>query len=355
METRKRRVISLLVDNQSGVLARVSSLFCRRGFNIDSLTVSATNDPTVSRITVTVSGSDKELQQLILQTERLEVTRQVFVLDHDKALERELLLLKVEADVHNRAELREVGSIYKAKIIDLSPDSMVFELIGKPEKIDAFLKMFDKMIDFLLKKENYIVDCVYNGQDAIDYANLSDYDIIILDWMMPLKSGIEVCRYLRAKNNQTAILMLTARDSLEDKIDGLDSGADDYLAKPFEFPELLARIRALSRRINKTFYNDIIEYNNLKLNCCNAILTYKQIEVSLSPRENQLMELLIRNTHQILPREQIIDKIWGYDTNINSNTLDVTIKSLRQKLTKLSLSDCIHTIRGIGYKFEMDI
>ena len=143
METRKRRVISLLVDNQSGVLARVSSLFCRRGFNIDSLTVSATNDPTVSRITVTVSGSDKELQQLILQTERLEVTRQVFVLDHDKALERELLLLKVEADVHNRAELREVGSIYKAKIIDLSPDSMVFELIGKPEKIDAFLKMFE--------------------------------------------------------------------------------------------------------------------------------------------------------------------------------------------------------------------
>ena len=216
-------------------------------------------------------------------------------------------------------------------------------------------KRLSKMIDFLLKKENYIVDCVYNGQDAIDYANLSDYDIIILDWMMPLKSGIEVCRYLRAKNNQTAILMLTARDSLEDKIDGLDSGADDYLAKPFEFPELLARIRALSRRINKTFYNDIIEYNNLKLNCCNAILTYKQIEVSLSPRENQLMELLIRNTHQILPREQIIDKIWGYDTNINSNTLDVTIKSLRQKLTKLSLSDCIHTIRGIGYKFEMDI
>ena len=137
----KRRVISLLVDNQSGVLARVSNLFCRRGFNIDSLTVSATNDPTVSRITVAVSGTEKELNQLILQTERLEVTRQVFVLNHENALERELLL-KVAADVHNRAELREVGSIYKAKIIDLSPDSMVFELIGKPEKIDAFLKMF---------------------------------------------------------------------------------------------------------------------------------------------------------------------------------------------------------------------
>ena len=138
----KRRVISLLVDNQSGVLARVSSLFCRRGFNIDSLTVSATNDPTVSRITVTVSGTDKELNQLILQTERLEVTRQVFVLDSENALQRELLLLKVACDVHTRTELREIGSIYKAKIIDLSPDSMVFELIGKPEKLDAFLKMF---------------------------------------------------------------------------------------------------------------------------------------------------------------------------------------------------------------------
>ena len=143
MESNQRRVISLLVDNQSGVLARVSNLFCRRGFNIDSLTVSATNDPTVSRITVSVSGTEKELQQLILQTERLEVTRQVFVLDSEKALERELLLLKVESDVHNRTELREIACIYKAKIIDLSPDSMVFELIGRPDKLDAFLKMFE--------------------------------------------------------------------------------------------------------------------------------------------------------------------------------------------------------------------
>ena len=141
METNKRRVISLLVDNQSGVLARVSSLFCRRGFNIDSLTVSATNDPAVSRITVTITSDEKALSQLILQTERLEVTRQVFVLDGEKSLERELLLLKVASDVHNRSELREIASIYKAKIIDLSPDSMVFELTGEPEKIDAFLKM----------------------------------------------------------------------------------------------------------------------------------------------------------------------------------------------------------------------
>ena len=137
----KRRVISLLVDNQSGVLARVSNLFCRRGFNIDSLTVSATNDPAVSRITVTITSDEKALSQLILQTERLEVTRQVFVLDHENSLERELLLLKLAADVHHRSELREIASIYKAKIIDLSPDSMVLELTGRPEKVDAFLKI----------------------------------------------------------------------------------------------------------------------------------------------------------------------------------------------------------------------
>ena len=136
-----RRVISLLVDNSNGVLARISSQFCRRGFNIDSLTVSATNDPSVSRITVTLRGTEQALNQLILQTERLEVTRQIFELDPDKSLQRELLLLKVECDNQNRAELREISSIYKAKIIDLSPDSMVFELTGRPEKIDAFLKL----------------------------------------------------------------------------------------------------------------------------------------------------------------------------------------------------------------------
>ena len=139
----RRRVISLLVDNHNGVLARVSSLFCRRGFNIDSLTVSATNDPAVSRITIATHGKDQEIEQLILQTERLEVARQVFELNADNSLQRELLLLKVACSTANRAEMREIASIYNSKIIDLSPDSMVFELTGKPEKINAFLKMFE--------------------------------------------------------------------------------------------------------------------------------------------------------------------------------------------------------------------
>jgi acetolactate synthase-1/3 small subunit len=143
-EAKNRRVISLLVDNHSGVLARVSSLFCRRGFNIDSLTVSATNDPAISRITVTTHGNDRDVNQLILQTDRLEEARQVFELDEENSLQRELLMLKVAADASNRAALREISSIYKAKIIDLSPDSMIFELTGKPEKIDAFLLLFQE-------------------------------------------------------------------------------------------------------------------------------------------------------------------------------------------------------------------
>ena len=142
--TSPRRVISLLVDNQSGVLARVASLFNRRGFNIDTLTVSETNDPKISRITVTLRGDEQALRQLILQTERLEVTRQILSWTPPTACCASCCCLKWRATAKNRAELREIASIYKAKIIDLSPDSMVLELTGKPEKIDAFLTMFSE-------------------------------------------------------------------------------------------------------------------------------------------------------------------------------------------------------------------
>ena len=158
-EQNNRRVISLLVDNHSGVLARVSSLFCRRGFNIDSLTVSATNDPAISRITVTLHGDEKALTQLLLQTDRLEEAHQVFELTEEQSLQRELLLIKVEADAHNRAELREICSIYNAKIIDLSPASMVFELTGKPRKIDAFL---------LMLKDYHILEMCRTGVTAME-------------------------------------------------------------------------------------------------------------------------------------------------------------------------------------------
>ncbi len=135
----QRKVISILVQNHSGVLARVSSLFGRRGFNIDSLTVSATDKPDISRITVVVHDDETVLEQIIKQTERLEETCQIFQLENEKSLLRELLLVRVAANAHDRAELHEIADIYKARIIDLAPASMAIELTGEPEKIDAFL------------------------------------------------------------------------------------------------------------------------------------------------------------------------------------------------------------------------
>ncbi len=136
-----KRIISILVKNHSGVLARVSLLFCQRGFNIDSLTVSATNDPDISRITITTTGNDASMKQVISQTEKLTESTAVFELDKSNSVMRELLLVKVEAAESERAKIREISEIYKAKIVDLSPDSMILELTGKPEKIDGMISM----------------------------------------------------------------------------------------------------------------------------------------------------------------------------------------------------------------------
>ena len=160
-----KEVISIIVDNHSGVLTRISSLFGRRGFNIDSLTVSATDKPDISRITIVVNDDEKVLQQIILQTARLEETKKIFVLNAANSLYRELLLLKVAADSSNRSELREIGGIYKAKIIDLSPASMVFELTGEPDKIDAFLKMMEGF---------KILEMCRTGITAIERGGLSE-------------------------------------------------------------------------------------------------------------------------------------------------------------------------------------
>ena len=166
----KREVISVLVQNHAGVLARVTSLFARRGFNIDSLTVSVTNDPGTSRITVVVHDDEQVLDQIIKQTARLEETCQIFRLDTDKSLLRELLLVKVTATAANRAELHEIASIYKAKIIDLSPHSMSMELTGEPEKIDAFLNMLGQYK--LLELCRTGITAMARGDNRSQQANL---------------------------------------------------------------------------------------------------------------------------------------------------------------------------------------
>ena len=192
------------------------------------------------------------------------------------------------------------------------------------------------------------MDWVKDGQSAYDYAMLNGYDLIILDWMMPILSGIETCEILRKKGYKGGILLLTAKDSLEDVVKGLDSGADDYLIKPFKFEELAARIRALSRRAEKTF-EEILSVDDLHLNINTHIVKRNRQVIELSKKEYELLELLLRNKHQVLTREIIIDRIWGFDVDITENALDALVKLVRKKVDQPGKPSIIKNVRGVGY------
>jgi DNA-binding response OmpR family regulator len=202
----------------------------------------------------------------------------------------------------------------------------------------------------MLKKENHIVDWVQNGDDAYYFAKHTNYDLLILDWMMPNKDGTEVCKSLRKDGFSGAILMLTARDALEDRVAGLDYGADDYVVKPFEFSELLARIRALSRRIAQPFQTEELSFGNLSLNLNGYSIKKGNKKIQLTNREFQLMELFMRHPNQILPRELIIERVWGLNSDISNNNIDSFIRLLRKKLE--DDGTLIQNIRGVGYKLS---
>jgi two-component system, OmpR family, response regulator QseB len=204
----------------------------------------------------------------------------------------------------------------------------------------------------LKKKAGCRVDWVTRGEDAYDYAMASHYDILIMDWMMPGGDGVETCRKLRKSGYQGAILMLTAKDSLQDRVQGLDSGADDYLVKPFELDELLARLRALSRRNYAPLMEEKVEFRELILHRTGYTVSRGPDSVLLTPREFQLLDLLVSNKGQVLTRELILDRIWGYDADVSAKTVDATIKLLRKKLELFGIEDLIQSIRGVGYKLE---
>lgn len=210
-----------------------------------------------------------------------------------------------------------------------------------------------ELIVFMLKKKaGYNVEWVMEGEDAYYYANNAHYDVLILDWMMPNGTGIEVCQRLRKQGYSGAILMLTAKDSVQDRIDGLDSGADDYLVKPFEIDELLARIRALSRRNYAPIVEEEIKIQDLVLNRASHQVRFGNVEIQLSPREFQLLDLLVQNKGQVISREVILDRIWGYESDVAPKTIDATVKLIRKKLKKIQKDDLLQSIRGVGYKFE---
>lgn len=208
-----------------------------------------------------------------------------------------------------------------------------------------------KLIFHLLQKEFYRVDWVKDGQSAYDYAMLTDYDVIILDWMMPNLSGIETCERLRKKGYKGGIIFLTAKDSLEDVVIGLDSGADDYIIKPFKFEELAARLRALSRRTEKPF-EEILSFDDLQLDLNTHVIKRNGHVIELSKKEYELLELLLRNKHQILTREVLLERIWGFDVDITENALDALVKLVRKKIDLPGKPSIIKNVRGVGYKLR---
>ncbi len=212
----------------------------------------------------------------------------------------------------------------------------------------------EKIINFLkkgLEEESYIVDYSLNGDEGIYLATLNNYDLILLDIMIPVKDGIEVCRTLRASNIQTPIIMLTARDSIEDKIRGLDIGANDYLAKPFSFSELLARIRVQLR--TKNSLSTTISIGDLKLNLLTKTATRAGDTITLTAKEFTILEFLIKNKNNVLSETIISSSLSNIDDDLNmSNIVNVYIYRLRNKIDKPYEKKLIKTVRGLGFKIS---
>ena len=212
-------------------------------------------------------------------------------------------------------------------------------------------KMLSEALVEMLNHNNYSVDAVYNGQDAIDYLLAADYDAAILDIMMPRKDGIQVVRELRQAGKNTPVLMLTAKSQIEDRVEGLDSGADDYLTKPFAIKELLARIRAITRR-QPELTNPNVTFQDLTLSRADFLLSGPKGEVRLANKEYQMIEMLMTNSRQVISTERFMEKVWGYESEATINVVWVNISSLRKKIAELGAHVQIKAARGVGYILE---
>ena len=206
----------------------------------------------------------------------------------------------------------------------------------------------NNIITKYLKKNNFNVDNVFDGEEALDYLNSTEYDLVILDVMMPKINGYEVLKTMRKENNDTPVLMLTAKDGIDDKVKGLDLGADDYLIKPFDFDELSARIRAITRRKFGNTTN-ILQIDNLIIDINKKIVTRAGINIELTAKEYEVLVYLIQNKGHILSRDKIRDGVWNFDYEGESNIIDVIIKNIRKKIVIGDSKDLIFTKRGLGY------
>ncbi|MCM1364881.1 MAG: response regulator transcription factor [Ruminococcus sp.] len=212
-------------------------------------------------------------------------------------------------------------------------------------------KALSKALCAVLKHNNYSVDAVYDGQDALDYGLCENYDGIILDLMMPKMNGLDVLKNLREKGISTPVLILTAKAEVEDRIIGLDAGADDYLTKPFAMGELLARIRAMTRRKSE-FSPNLLTLGNLSLNRETFELSTEKDSFRLGNKEFQMIEMLMDNPNRLISTEQFMERIWGYETEAEINVVWVYISYLRKKLQNLGANMEIKATRGVGYTLE---
>ncbi len=219
-------------------------------------------------------------------------------------------------------------------------------VVEDERRVSAFIKRG-------LEEEHYAVDVAHDGEEALDWAAMVDYDLIVLDVLLPKKDGIQVCRELRQQGNKVPILMLTARDAIEDRVKGLDSGADDYLVKPFAFQELLARIRALLRRSGEA-KTPLLQVGDLVLDTLRREARRGKRVIELTAREYALLEFLMRHPGHVLSRTQIADHVWSYDFFTTSNVVDVYIGYLRRKIDRDFDIKLIQTVRGAGYKIEAE-
>ena len=208
-----------------------------------------------------------------------------------------------------------------------------------------------KAIKLLLEKANFSADIVYNGNDAWEYIQAVDYDVIVLDIMMPYRSGMDVLSLMRNKHIVTPVLILTAKSEIEDRVAGLESCADDYLPKPFAAKELIARVKALARRSDH-YADSIQSIGNLVLDGNRYEMRVGEIRVSLTNKEFQLMELFVRHPGYVFPTEHLMEKIWGYDTESNIDVAWTHIGYMRKKLRSLNANVEIKTVRGAGYALE---
>lgn len=204
----------------------------------------------------------------------------------------------------------------------------------------------------LLEKSNYSADAVYDGEEALAYLEAGNYDGVILDIMMPKMDGLEVLRRLREQGNPVPVLLLTAKSEVEDKVTGLDTGANDYLTKPFSTAELMARIRAMTRSQTGGQVTSRLTFGNITLDQTTFELSSSAGSFRLANREYQMMELLLRNPRQLIPTERFLERIWGYDSDVELNVVWVYISYLRKKLSALQANIQIKATRNVGYSLE---